>query len=99
MPGIVRRPYHHQIDHRTANGATTAEVITEVTTVEAEITVGTMMHGKMIAGTTVNRMTLVVATDADEAVAEVETVVGDQGEVTRMDGNPRRKNLNRKRKP
>eukprot|EP00918_Siedleckia_nematoides_P026596 GHVU01057415.1.p2 GENE.GHVU01057415.1~~GHVU01057415.1.p2 ORF type:complete len:177 (+),score=24.57 GHVU01057415.1:66-596(+) len=98
MPGIVRHPYPHQIDHRTTNGTTTEEVITAVIK-EEKVTVGTMMHEKMVMKTRVNRMTLAGTTDVDEAVAEVEPVVGDQEEVTGTDGTPRRKNLNQKRNP
>eukprot|EP00920_Eleutheroschizon_duboscqi_P021756 GHVT01051978.1.p2 GENE.GHVT01051978.1~~GHVT01051978.1.p2 ORF type:complete len:163 (+),score=1.02 GHVT01051978.1:75-563(+) len=96
MPGIVRQPYPHQIDHRTTNGITTKEVITEVTKGE-EVTGGTMMHGRIVTETWVNRMTLAGTTDVDEAVAGVEPVVGDREEVTGTDGTLHRKNLNQKR--
>eukprot|EP00918_Siedleckia_nematoides_P107232 GHVU01233811.1.p2 GENE.GHVU01233811.1~~GHVU01233811.1.p2 ORF type:complete len:171 (+),score=24.62 GHVU01233811.1:172-684(+) len=89
-PGIVRHPYPHQIDHRTANGTTTAEVITGVTE-EEEVTIGTMMREN------VNRMTLAGTMDVDEAVAGVEPEVGDQEEVTGTDGTLHRKNLDQKR--
>eukprot|EP00918_Siedleckia_nematoides_P107235 GHVU01233817.1.p2 GENE.GHVU01233817.1~~GHVU01233817.1.p2 ORF type:complete len:105 (+),score=14.37 GHVU01233817.1:37-315(+) len=78
------------------NGITTAEVITEVTKEEAA-TGGTMMHGRIVTETWVNRMTLAGTTDVDEAVAGVEPEVGDQEEVTGTDGTLHRKNLDQKR--